>query len=211
MSMDTTDRSKRLNDISEFVFNDLALRGMHRSCIHGSALFLRVLHEAGFPEAYPLTVGVAIFNDASQKHLNTHGMPKDDEGFRLFNEAECIFVAVGLGSTTTLEGKEGWDGHLVVVIPNIYGDRHAVIDLTIVQVDMPHWNISMDPMGLVVGDAFVTGASPSLFKRNGITFQYQARPDDRSYAEERELFAIEGLKQAAANLVMKLKLSGIVE
>lgn len=207
--MDTAGRSQRLTAISEFVFNDLALRDMHKSCIHSSALLLRVLHETGFPEAYPLTVDVAVFNDAAQKHLNTHGMPKGDEGYKLFNEAGCMLLMIGMGSTTTLDGKEGWDGHLVVVVPKLNGDRHAVIDLTIVQLDMPHWNVSMQPMGSGVGDAFVSGASPSIFKRDGLTFQYQARPDDHSYAEDRELFEIEGLERAALNIIKNLKASGL--
>ena len=67
-----------LQKISDEVFADLECRGLHHSCIEGSALLTSVLRMMGFVDAYPLTVGVAIFNKANQDWVKAHGAPADE-------------------------------------------------------------------------------------------------------------------------------------
>jgi hypothetical protein len=207
--MEKSERLNQLADICQFVYVDLGLRGIQKSCIQGSALLLKVLHGVGFPDAYPLAVGVTVCNDAFLEFSKTNKPAFDEEGMRRFEEAGCLMMNVGYGGLTLL-GEEGWDGHLVVVVPRISGERHIMVDLTIVQLDRPELGARMNPLLLGIGDAFVNGESPSQFNQNGLLIMYEARPNDRSYRDDGDLFAIEGIERAAVNVIQNLARVGLV-
>jgi hypothetical protein len=208
--MDDRQRLARLANICEIVFGLLEKNGLHRSCIDGSALLLKVLHGTGFPDAFPLTVGVSIFNAATLEYLKSHPMPSDEAEMETFNDAGCVHIGVGTGGGLTVDGEEGWDGHLVVVVPNAGDGKHWIVDLTLVQVDIPEWNVNIKPMLLRVRDAFVTEQSSSPFERNGLYMIYHPRPNDRSYCEDGSLLGIPWVEPAAAQVIDGIRQLGIV-
>lgn len=97
-----------------------------------------------------------------------------------------------------------WPGHLVVVVPRVFEDRNALLDLTIVQAHKPEWDISLQPLCLRVNDDFVCGRTPHNGKVNGSLVIYDAYPDDHSYNDDGNWMAIKGLDEAASNVVRRL-------
>ena len=148
-----------LQKISDEVFADLECRGLHHSCIEGSALLTSVLRMMGFVDAYPLTVGVAIFNKANQDWVKAHGAPADEASCRACDAAGSMTIVIGKG-TEHLVSEDRWAGHLAVVVPAVFGDRHALLDLTIVQAQRPEWDIVLKPLCLRVRDQVVAGKDP---------------------------------------------------
>jgi hypothetical protein len=138
------------------------------------------------------------------------GTVSDEAGFASFEQAGCTSIALGKEVSAGTEAEGKWHGHLVVVVPRIKGDRHAIIDLTIVQVSKPEWGMPMQPLRLGVGDDFVTGNRLSVFERPAYTMVYQAGPNDRSYREDGNLFAIEGLDLAVDNIVRNMRMLRVI-
>jgi hypothetical protein len=70
---------------------------------------------------------------------------------------------------------------LVVVVPNIFGDRHVLCDITITQAHKPEWGILLVPLCLRVPDTFVKGETDFKADVQGSLVGYMANPDDESY------------------------------
>lgn len=192
-----------LQRISDEVFDDLECRGLHHSCIEGSALLTSVLRRVGFVDAYPLTVGVTIFNKAHQDWVKAHGAPTDEASCRACDAAGSMTIVIGKGAEHMVS-EDRWAGHLAVVVPAVFGDRHALLDLTIVQAHRPEWGIVLQPLCLRVRDQFVSGKDPGNFLVNGRLLRYTAYPDDHSYSDTGDLMAIARLEQAAAKILSRL-------
>ncbi len=178
--------------------------GHHHSCIVGSALLLQVLHGLGYSEAYPLTVGVQICNRKFQQWVEQHGSPNDEASSAACNEMGGVEIIIGKEGEGLI-AADRWAGHLAVAIPNHFGDRHALCDLTIGQANRPEWEVQLPPLiCLRVRDDFVSGASPFQTVINGSLVIYNALPDDRSYSEGRDWLAIDGLDTASSIVIHAL-------
>ena len=110
--------------------------------------------------------------------IKRFGIP--DEAARIQWEADgCRGVAIGVETPTMTAGK--WAGHLAVVIRNQFGDRHAVLDLTLPQANKPEWGINLATGALRVSDSFVTGAAEYKAVIGGSLLVYKAFPTDSTY------------------------------
>jgi hypothetical protein len=89
-------------------------------------------------------------------------------------------VGLGTGSAeNTLDGN--WPGHVAVIVPGVFGDRHAMSDMTITQAEKVDWQIHLQPLIAPVSDAFVTGDKEFKPEVNGCLIVYKAFPADRDF------------------------------
>ena len=201
--MDIHESARHLGAISDEVSRELAENGLEYHCIHGSALLTRVLHQIGFPDAYPLTVGVRIFNSPYQQWAERHGSPEDEAAAKACGDYGGAAILLGKG-TEGMVPEERWAGHLVVIVPGAFDDRHALLDLTIVQAHKPDWGIELQPLCLRVSDQFVSGRIPYKGRVNGSLLIYDAYPNDHSYNDDGDWMAITGLDEATSSVVRRL-------
>jgi hypothetical protein len=166
--------------IAVAVNTELERIGEHHSCIFAAAVLTEVLHRMGYPAAYPLTVGAHILNPAYVAWTVKYGCPSDPD-----SESKCQAEGgehIGLGTASTEAMPPGvWAGHLVVVIPNLFGDCHAVCDLTITQVNKHGSGINLMPRYFAAPDTFVTGQTEFHKEVNGSLILYMAFPQNHSY------------------------------
>ena len=166
--------------IAVAVNTELERIGEHHSCIFAAAVLTEVSHRLGYPTAYPLTVGAQILNPAMVAWTAIYGCPTDPD-----SEGKCKAAGgefVGLGTAPAEAMPPGiWAGHLVVVIPNLFGDSHAICDLTITQANNPGLGINLNPLFFAAPDTFVTGQTEFHKEVNGCLVLYMAFPQNESY------------------------------
>lgn len=172
--------AREIVDISSVVVSELRNCGEVHSCIFAAATLRHVLRAKGFSATYPLTVRAVVLNPALVNQIRESGYPNDPEGQEQCRAEGCRRIAVGAGAKPT--EPDQWRGHLVVVIPHYFGDRHAVCDLTIPQANRPEWGIELRPVFLRVPESFIRGQSEFKAPANGSVIIYRAHPNDDSYS-----------------------------
>ena len=88
-------------------------------------------------------------------------------------------VAIGAGGAVSTDKQ--WAGHLVVVLPQFFDDRHAFCDLTVTQASKQEWGINLMPVFVRVPTTFVTGETEFQAPVNGSLIIYKAFPKDKSF------------------------------
>jgi len=88
-------------------------------------------------------------------------------------------ISMGVGEVQSNEGQ--WFGHLVVVLPNFFEERHAICDASITQASKPEWNINLVPVFARVPDSFVEGKTEYKAPVNNSLIVYRAFPQDHSF------------------------------
>lgn len=177
---------------------------MHHSCIDSAALLTRVLHAIRVRRAYRLTVGVKIHNPAFCSYVEEHGFPSDKATAKASDDAGGLTIVLGKEAENIPEDR--WPGHLTVIVPIAYGERHALLDPSITQLDDPKYGIKLQPLVLPVTADFVSGERASSFKVNKSLLRYQAYPDDHSYKDGSDAMQKAGIDAAVSEVVAKLKL-----
>ncbi|HCO22447.1 MAG TPA: hypothetical protein DIT97_05065 [Gimesia maris] len=189
-----------INQITEAVFYCREKWEMERSCIEGSALLAKVLRRLGYSNAYLLTVHIQINNGALQRWADENGI-SDVEVDVLECEIESAFqIQIGKG----VFSADRWPGHLVVVVPAVLENQHVVIDMTILQANLPDRNIIIeDPVTFYTAETFVTGETLYKFDINNARFIYEAYPEDKSYNDDHDCMELDGIDEAES-YVLKL-------
>ena len=169
-----------LSDIGQATREELEALGAQHSCIFASAVLVEVLRKRGFSGAQALTVHARVLNPPFTAWVKARGYPKNPTEL-----AEC--EAQG-GAIVGLGGKldesllaDQWPGHAVVITPGAFGDRHALLDVTITQANKQEWGIELPPLLARVGDEFVRGEKEFKADVNSSLVVYKALPDDGSY------------------------------
>jgi hypothetical protein len=147
------------------------------SCIESSAALLNVLHGLGYNGAYPLTVEVQILNPIATRSAERAGWVAEAA------KAEEGSFGVSIGAQGAEVGPDNWAGHLVVILPNFLGDRHMLLDTTIMQANKQGTGINLPAIFATVRDDFTSGAKVRKLAANDCTVMYKARPDDHSYKQ----------------------------
>lgn len=155
----------------------LAAYGFHHHCIEAAALTMCVLHHLGLKTAYRLTVRVIVSNAAHIRFLKEHGKPTDDAKINAYNNAGRAQVQLGYEDA----GPDRWAGHLCVIVPNGFGNKHALLDPTISQVSQPEWGIHVSPLCLKAANDFVLGQRVAPFQIGETFLAYEAFPEDKSF------------------------------
>ena len=175
---------------------------MEHHCIQGAALLTKVLYRTGVSNAHPLTVGVTILNEAFLRYVDEHGAPLDAAARQACNDAGGAQFIVGRDATDIPEGR--WPGHLVVIVPGAFGQKHALLDPTITQANWPEVNINLQPICAEVTNDFVSGVVPARLRINGMLLNYEAFPDDHSYNDDEDCMTKDGLDGAVATVLHRL-------
>jgi hypothetical protein len=182
--MTATDALEKLSRIAVCLIDELHRVEQSHSCILAAIVATEVLHTVGYGQAYPLTVRPRILNPLTRKWLKETGRPLNTVTDAEWNR---------LGGPPIFLGKAGlpgedWVGHVVVIVPNIFEDRHAMLDLTIPQVNLPGTGNNFVPLSLLVSDAFVRGECEHQQGVNGALIAYKAFPGDQGF-ESTEIWA----------------------
>ena len=180
----------------------LAEHGFQSHCIEGAALLTKVLRKVSISGTQHLTVGVKILNPAYREFVKRHGVPQNEASKTAFNDSGAAAVVLGKDAAEVPEGN--WPGHLVVIVPGAFGEKHALLDPTITQADKPDWGIHLKPLCLAVSDDFVSGRRPAEFEVNGSLLRYTSYPDDHSYGDWSHFMAREDIDRAASEVVSRL-------
>jgi hypothetical protein len=163
-------------DVAQAVRDELVAEGQEHSCILAASVFLEVLARHGLGGAYPLSVAVRLWNPAAVRFVKKHGFPRGDIPAE-WKATGC--VAVAIGQTGKPATDEQWDGHLVVVVPQVFNPNHALFDLTIPQVNQCGMNLG--PIVAEVPDRFVKGATEHQMPVDGHQVGYKVFPADKSF------------------------------
>ncbi|MBN8604371.1 MAG: hypothetical protein J0M26_25380 [Planctomycetes bacterium] len=171
---------KLLHTLIQATLRVIEDEGFLHHCIESAAVVVRTLRKLGV-DAYPLTVGVKVMNPAMTSFTKRHGRPPHDQEtmMQCHHEGGAI-VVLDPNSDEVQDGQ--WPGHLVVIVRNVFDKLHAMIDLTIVQVNDPEWDIDVKPLLVQVDDQFVTGNSFSV-ESNGSMLMYKAYPENRTFGD----------------------------
>jgi hypothetical protein len=95
-------------------------------------------------------------------------------------------------------------GHLVVIVSGAFGEKHALLDLTINQADKRDWGIHLNPLCLPVSDDFASGRRPADFDIKGSLLRYTSFPDDDSVGDSTHFMAKVDIDQAASEVVSRM-------
>lgn len=193
-----------ISNISQGVRAELERISEHHSCIFGGAVLTEVFRRMGYSTAYPLTVRATILNPALAAWVKANGFPRDPESQDRCEAAGGRMIGLGIGPTEAMPVGR-WAGHLVVVVPNLFGDRHAISDITITQACKPDWGIDFLPILLRVPDTFVKGQTEFKAPANGSLIVYMAFPDDHSYEGSSHWTDRDRWASAADRVVASLK------
>ena len=185
------------------LLDELEQYGVLLHCIQTSALLMKTLELLGIPDAYCLTVGVHAYNQAWVEFVDEHGWPNDDASRQACNDSGAAVSKVGKAAPAVEEGN--WWGHLVVVVPSVVDGGNILIDASIMQANQPSFGIVFSPLLLRVTDDFVSGQKPATFEIDNMNVIYESHPDDRSFEITPAWKSAEGLDQAAALVVDRLK------
>ena len=173
---------QQLVPIAGGVIDELKRLGEQNSCIFAGALLTRVLHRRGFAKAYPMTVRAHILNPPLVEWMKSNDFSlkeKEKEWMALGGRG----IALGTGREDLVPSNK-WFGHMAVIVPNHFEDRHAMLDLTVTQAHKPEWGINLVPMIVRVPDSFIQGQTE--FKAGaygGSMIIYMGFPDDHSYRD----------------------------
>lgn len=178
--MNLQQAAEAISDTGMAVRLELERIGEHHSCIFAGAVLTEVLHRRGYPAAYALTVRAQIFNPVLTAWVKEHGFPSDPDSQDRCDAAGGRMIGLGVGPVGSLPPGR-WAGHLVVTVPNLFGDRHAISDITITQACKPDWGIEFPTILFRVPDTFLTGETEFKAAANGSLIVYKAFPEDRSY------------------------------
>ncbi len=184
--------AKSVIDISIAVLEELELIGEQRSCILAAAAATEVLHRKGYEAAYTLTVGATIYNPIFTAWVKQNGFPKDQTTLDRCEAAGGAQVCIGTNKPK--------DIHVAVIIPGVFGERHAMSDVTITQANHPEWKIELKPVIAPVTEKFVRGEVKFRPELNGCTIAYEAFPQDREF----EKSVLWTHKEALAVLVSRM-------
>lgn len=185
------------------VMRELQKHQDHNSCITVSALLTRCLRAWRYPDAYPLTVRVSIYNATAREWMERNGIPRTDAEIADFNQSGSAHVYIGYTPENLLP-QNHWSGHLAVIVPHLFGDRHGLVDLTVMQANKPEWGIELPPMILKVTDNFLAGTKPCSTTVRGCQVIYEAFPDDKSYNKIGHWKKIPKLREMADRIVERL-------
>lgn len=192
------DTQQEILTICDRVDRVLVAVGKSRSCIDGAALLTKALHLSGYTAAYPLTVDVHAYNAAFLGWVKEHGLPQDDESADASNDAGGCTIHIGKGAAGL---DDGWPGHLTVVVPNMFGKHHLMIDPTLKQADRPEFGIVLKLICCTVLDDFVRGIEPfQLGGMNGCMVVYDAYPDEHTYGNWEQIMMTPWICKAAADI-----------
>ena len=201
--MTPDEMQKAISEIIPVILDELYKCKIQHHCIQASALLTKVLHEAGISKAYPLTVGALLYNEAFQRFVDTHGFPHDEASGKACDDAGGLTICLGKGAPEVPEGY--WPGHLVVIVPNAFGEKHALLDPTITQVNRPEFGIELQPLCLKVTEDFVLGNRVAKDEINKTLLGYTAYPDDESYNDGGDCMKKDGLGEAVSLVLQRIK------
>ena len=164
------------------VRTELERIGEHHSCIFAASVLTEVFRRTGYAAAYPLPVGAKILNPACVAWAVKYGWSNDPDSVSRCKAEGGAFTVVGdVPAEAMAPGV--WPGHLAVVIPNLFGECHAVCDLTITQASKPELGMNLTPLYFAAPDTFVTGKTEFQIEANGSLILYMAFPRNLSYVE----------------------------
>ena len=155
--------------------------GEHHSCIFASAVLSEVFRRRGFPRACALKVWVKILNPALIAWSEEHGFPSTREEVRRSDKARGSTIWLGILPPGRSMPNGAWVGHIAVVVPNAFGDRHALCDITITQINKPDWGIELPLLVIRVPEDFVKGERGFSVDVNGCRLNYMALPNDQEF------------------------------
>jgi len=197
------DTQQEILAICEGVDRILMSVGKSRSCIDGAALLTKSLHLMGYAKAYPLTVDVQIHNAAFLTWVGEHGIPDDDESADASNDAGGCTICIGKNA----EGlDDGWPGHLVVIVPNMFGEHHLLLDPTLKQADRPEFGIVLQLICSGVTNDFVRGVEPfQISNMNGSLVRYDAYPDEHTYGNWEQILTTPWICNRASEIAKAVR------
>ena len=164
--------------ILEAFLDGQSAEGGRLSCIASCAALLDVLHRLGYDKAYPLTVEARVLNPVATRHAERCGWMPDG------SEAPKGSVIADIGPEAADVGPHHWAGHLVVIVPNLLGERHVLLDPTIMQANKPGTGINLPAISVTVRDDMISGEKLRQLSANGSTVFYRFRPTDHSYRDK---------------------------
>ena len=198
-----------LEAIRREVMRVLQHYGEEQSCIATSALLAHVLRKTGFPEAHPLTVRVTIYTAQTYEWIKRHGIPKNEADWERFTKAGCVHAYIGYTPTQMLP-ENHWPGHLAVVVPNLFGDRHGLADFSIVQANRPELGIRLTPLLLEVPREFLIGTVRASTKIQDCYLFYEAFPGDTTFNEQGHWEQSATIRVLASQIFEHLDAKGVI-
>ena len=201
--MDIQEKMYEIGTICDLAQRKLELYGQQHSCIFAAAVLTDVFRHKGYSRVFPLTVKPLIFNPMFHERAKTFGMPTDEATKDKWMADGCRMIGLGVKPELAVEGQ--WAGHLVVVLPNHFGDRHAVCDITITQATKPEWGIDLMPLSFRAPDAFIKGEKEFKADVKGSLVVYMAFPGDKSYEESPNWTKKDLHKQVSDEIIRELK------
>jgi hypothetical protein len=191
-----------LSDVCAAVTEFLESYGQQDHCIDGSVILASVLHELGYPEAYPVTVRVRILNRALIDWIETH-LDTNPGGEALVCDDDQA-IEMKLGDEAAGDGRR-WGGHLAVIIPYFFFDQHALLDITIGQVNRPEFGVLIPPLCLRIGNEVSEGKRVATIEVNDCHVIYQAFPNDHSFGDWHVIIAANSTREATEDICKRLK------
>ena len=155
--MDPAQAAQQLANVMDALVIELHAIGEQKSCIGAGAALVSTLHRLGFTMAYPLTVRVDILNPIATQDAERPGWKPDGA-----LQPDGAFT-ITVGDFESDLGPEVWPGHLVVIAPNVTGDKHVLLDPTIIQANHAESGIKLVPIMVNVKDDFTSGAKQRSF------------------------------------------------
>lgn len=192
-----------IHDIMPEVRYMLEEHGMQHSCIDAASLLTKVLHTVGISNAYRLTVNVQAVNEAFRRYVDTYGPPADEAAHQACFDAGGAIAVVGRDATDIPKGN--WAGHLTVIVPGAFGDKHALLDPSITQADWPEFGIVLQPLCLRADQDFVSGMRSARYEIGNVLLIYDAYPDDHSYNDGCDCMVKDGIDTAVALVLKRLE------
>lgn len=191
-----------LSDICAAVGEFLESHGQQEQCIDGSAILASVLHELGYPKTYALTVRARVLNRALVNWIETHLGPHSVGETLVCDDNEAIEMKLGNESAGT-GGR--WGGHLTVVIPHYFLERHALLDITIGQVNRPEFGVLLPPLCVTIDDDVINGMRVAMIDVEGCLVIYQAFPHDHTYGDWHRIISTSQIRDATRSICQRLK------
>jgi hypothetical protein len=172
--------------------------GVGNKCVPASAILMKTLHRCGYPDAYPLSVRLEIMNAAMHAYVATHGRPGPHETNAELASSGALCSTVGnpLGSD--------WAGHMGIVVPDYFDERHAFMDLTLMQANVPERGIQTGPVCVEAPQRFVDGIDLLPVSAYGCHLTYEAFPADHGYDEGTNWMKMRGLDRAVQMVIDRL-------
>jgi hypothetical protein len=97
------------------------------------------------------------------------------------NWGEHGYAMIRFGEDAKANGT--WPGHLVTIVPEVFGNRAAILDPTIPQVNSQGHGFALRPILVGVPNGFLEGQQSCGKAIESCFVLYHALPDDRSYEQ----------------------------